>query len=120
MVSATSKLICTLVPSYAKKQLNGFRSPVSARLGGGAAHVNPTRLSLYVLEPERMSNQREGLRVNGLCALGRSRRNATSMTEHGIQAYPESVQLDVGLTRSAPYELWRNIGISNAVLRLNI
>jgi len=42
------------------------------------------------------------------------------MTEHGIQAYPESVQLDVGLTRSAPYELWRNIDISNAVLRLNI
>jgi hypothetical protein len=42
------------------------------------------------------------------------------MTEHGIQAYPESVQFDVGLTRSAPDELWSNIGIANAVLRLHI
>jgi len=93
---------------------------VSSRLGGGAAHVNPTRLSLYVREPERMSNHREGRRVHGLCALGRSRRNATRMPEHGIQADPESVQFDVGLTRSAPDALWRNIGISTAVVRLHI
>jgi len=95
-----------------------FASEFQAR--GRAAHVNPTRRSLYGREPERMSNHREGLRVNGLCALGRSRRQATSMTEHGIQAHPESVQRDVGLTRSAPDALWRTIGISHAVVRLNI
>jgi len=42
------------------------------------------------------------------------------MPEHGIQADPESVQFDVGLTRSAPDALWRNIGISTAVVRLHI
>src|SRR5207245_11554557 len=43
--SAPEKLLCTLIPSYAKGWLNGCRSPVSLRLGGGAAHVNETRLS---------------------------------------------------------------------------
>jgi len=82
-----------------------MRSPVRLRLGGGAAHVNRTRLSPYVSEPERMSNQRAGLRVDGLCALERSRHSAIGTTEHAIEAYPESGQLDIGLTRSAPYAL---------------
>jgi hypothetical protein len=45
VVSTTEKPLCTLVPSYAKGRLNGCRSPVSLRLGGGAAHVNSRRLS---------------------------------------------------------------------------
>ena len=93
---------------------------MSSRLGGGAAHVTPTRLSLYVREPERRSKHRAGLRVHGLWALGRARRKATSLTEHGLQAEPERVQFDVGLTRSAPDELWSNLGIANAVLRLHL
>jgi hypothetical protein len=79
-----------------------MRSPVRLRLGGGAAHVNLTRLSPYVSEPERMSNQRAGLGGDGLCAPGRSRHSAISTTEHAIEAYPEIGQLDIGLTRSAP------------------
>lgn len=61
--------------------------PTSVRLrfGRGAAHVNRRRLLRYVSEPERMSNQSAGLRVNGLCARMRSRRTAPDMLEH---AYP--------------------------------
>jgi len=39
--SAAEKHFCTLIPSYAIRRLNGDRSPVSFRLGGGAAHVEP-------------------------------------------------------------------------------
>src|SRR5262245_6047602 len=59
-----------------------LHAPVRLRFGGGAVHVNLRRLVLYVSEPERMSNQSAGLRVNGLCALRRSRRKATDMPEH--------------------------------------
>jgi hypothetical protein len=37
------KHLGTLIPSSATRRLNGNRWPVRARLGGGAAHVNPTR-----------------------------------------------------------------------------
>jgi len=97
---------------------------MEARLhhGGGAAHVNPPRLSPYVPEPERMSKQRQGAgcKVQGLCAPGRARRSATGITEHGIQAHPKSVQCDVGRTRSAPSSVWRNICLANAVVRFNL
>jgi hypothetical protein len=55
--SAASKFLGALVPSYAKRRLSGDRSPVSARLGGGAAHVNQTRLSPQTTAPERVANQ---------------------------------------------------------------
>jgi hypothetical protein len=55
--SAAEKLLGALVPSYSKRRLSDDRSPVSARLGGGAAHVNQTRLSPQTTEPERVSNQ---------------------------------------------------------------
>jgi hypothetical protein len=78
------------------------RSPVRLRLGGGAAHVNLRRLSPSLSEPERLSKQSAGLRVNGLCAL--SVRNAVQQPclEHAVQAHPACVQLGIGLTRSAP------------------
>ena len=37
-----------------------------------------------------------------------------------LQAHPVLVQLGGRLTRSAPYELWRNICLSNAVVRFNM
>ena len=40
LVSATSKRICSLIPSYSKIRLNAYRWPVSASLGRGAAQVN--------------------------------------------------------------------------------
>ena len=55
--SAAEKFLGALVPSYAKRRLSSDCSPVSARLGGGAAHVNRTRLSPQTTEPERVCNQ---------------------------------------------------------------
>ena len=80
--------VCTLVPAYAKRRLHDMRAPVRLRLGGGAAHVNRTRLSPYVTAPERMSKQGAGLRVNGLWTPQRSRRSAIGTTEHATQASP--------------------------------
>jgi hypothetical protein len=97
-----------------------MRSPVRLRLGGGAAHVHLTRLSLYGAEPERMSNQRAGLRGNGLGALQRSRRRAIGTTAHALQAPSEIGQFGPGLIRSAPYARWRKCCISKARSRVNI
>jgi hypothetical protein len=58
-----------------------------------------------------MSNQSEGLRVNGLCAPLRSRRRTYVMTEHYPEAHPMVVQLDVGLIRSAPLPLQKRLHI---------
>ena len=46
---------------YAKGWLSLSGSPVSVRLGGGAAHIPFVPLSPFVQEPERASNQRAGL-----------------------------------------------------------
>jgi hypothetical protein len=72
--------------------MNGARSPVSARLGGGAAHVYRPRRSPPITEPERMSKPRGRLRVYGLWALVRSNRRATVLAAHHRQAHPVLVQ----------------------------
>jgi hypothetical protein len=120
VVSATEKLLGTRVPSSTKRRLNGRRSRVRLRLGGGAAHVHPTRPSRSGAEPERMSNQRAGLRGNGLCAPQRSRRSAIGTTAHALQAPPAIGPFGTGLLRSAPDALWRKCGISKALSRVNI
>lgn len=48
-----------------------------------------------------MSNQREGLKGNGLCAPLCSRQTTFVIPEHHPEAHPMIVQLDVGLIRSA-------------------
>ena len=75
-----------------KREAAHVCAPVRLRFGGGAAHVNLRRPLPYVSEPERMSNQSEGLRVNGLCAPLRARRRTCVMTEHYPEAHPMVVQ----------------------------
>jgi hypothetical protein len=83
--------------------MNGIRSPVSARVGGGAAHVDRARLSPQRTEPERTSNQGGRLGGYGLCALVRSQRSVSVIAKHHRQAYPRLVQLGVRLIRPAPF-----------------
>jgi hypothetical protein len=59
---ATEKPSGALLPSSSKRWLNRDCSPVSARCGGGAAHVQHTRPSSSIEEPERASNQCAGIR----------------------------------------------------------
>src|SRR5262245_5213536 len=73
-----------------------LHASVRLRFGGGAVHVKLRRLRLYVSEPDRMSNQSAGLRVNGLFAPRRSRRKATDMLEHACS----------GLSRMRPVRRW--------------
>ena len=61
--SAAEKPIGALVPSSARRRLNGERAPVRPRCGCGAAHVNRARRPPHVQEPERASTQRTGLRA---------------------------------------------------------
>lgn len=82
--------------------MNGTRSPVRARVGGGAVHVYRARLSPQRTEPERTSNQGGRLGVYDLCALVHARCRVTVLAEHQRQAHPMLVQFGVRLTRSAP------------------
>ena len=83
--------------------MHGTRAPVSARVGGGTAHVDRARLSPQSTEPERTSNQGGRLGVYGLCALGHSRRRVTVIAQHHRQACPLLVQLGLRLIRPAPF-----------------
>jgi hypothetical protein len=83
------------VPSYRPLQRDGATATVGQFVpGSGEGQHTSTRhgLSPSMLEPERMSNQRDGLRVNGRCAPWRSRRRTCVMTEPYPAAHPMVVQ----------------------------
>jgi hypothetical protein len=83
-----------------------MRAPVRARIGGGAAAVNPTQRAPSRAEPARRSKPSVGRRGNGLGALRRARRKAPARTAHALQAHPVMGPCGGGRLRSAPDARW--------------
>jgi len=120
-VAATEKLLGARIPSSAKKRHNVSGCPVRVRLGRGAAHANQWRPSPYGQERERVSNQRAGIKDNGLCARRRS-------TTQGINDDRAPV---AGASSSSPVRReahplpslrspWKNFWVSKATSRLSM
>lgn len=110
--SATSKLLCALVPSSANDRMNVTRSPVRCRLGGGAAHVNHGRLTLYEQKQAEVSNQTYSSGRVPSTLIGVQRRSPSCLGERvwsgashcGLVRHQASLRLSLSCSSMGAYQ----------------
>src|SRR5262245_10956803 len=108
------------MPSSSKGWLHSWCSPVSCRVGRGAAHVHRGGLSPYVKEPERVSKQPQGIREESLCPSSRSMTQEVTVFPRTVfRLIPYVSSEAAGSPALLPYPLSK-VSISKTVPRLNM